>query len=79
MDKPSREILCCQCGETIGEIITIDGLPLLRSGNQADRSRHGVCLVCGRSYSWTTSDKMLERLVTKSVIAPEVVRAQYLQ
>lgn len=65
MDEITDEVKCPCCGQVLGEIVVIDGLPLLRMGHGLCRAWYGSCSRCGESVSWSLSSIALKRLIEK--------------
>ncbi len=57
----------CKCNALIGYVEIIEGLEWLKMNGVIVRIMHGVCSSCGEEFHWSTSDRILERLIKRVV------------
>ncbi len=56
---------CEKCGALIGRLVIIDGVEMLKINRLIIRVVSAVCTDCGTPFHFTTSDRILERLIKR--------------
>ncbi len=56
-----------ECGALIGRLVIIEGVEMLKINGLIIRVVNAVCTDCGTPFHFTTSDRILERLIRRKV------------
>ena len=59
-------VTCPACGNILGELLTVKGLPLLHASGGVWRVLRGYCVQCGKPFYWETSDNQLKDVIQLS-------------
>lgn len=63
MNTPTPEpIICPSCNTQLGEIITVNSIPLFHAGGLW-RMVRGFCPQCGKPFYWETSDEQVSVVI----------------
>ena len=54
---------CRDCKRQVGEIVIIRGQEWLQVNGLVVRTLNGVCRACGAEFHWSTSDRLLAKIV----------------
>ena len=68
--------ITCKCGATLGEVVDLNGLTMLRIGKTPFLlpEAKAICLQCGRVIYWSTSGKIMSRIIREAMVSQTLHR-----